>query len=58
MAMILLTIETEPEESIVISKEIFNLLQNTMDELCAKCIDDGKEYLADILEQYRICLEL
>lgn len=53
-----LTITIETDEPLSVAQELFNLLEDDMDNLCAKCIDDGKEYLGEVLENYRICLEL
>ena len=56
MAKLTITIETD--EPLPVTQELFNILEDVMDNLCAKCIDDGKEYLGEVLENYHICLEL
>lgn len=56
MSIITITIESDaPLES---DKEIFSILYDEMDNICAKLIDNGREDLAEVLEKYRICLEL
>lgn len=56
MSIITITIESDaPLES---DKEIFSILYDEMDNICAKLIDKGREDLADVLENYHISIEL